>query len=221
LRTGIKLTDGVGAFARTGILTSCVSKAAQEQQSAYPMRSPAQRLADINERTFVYLGDIDCRWGASRHERHACAFTPDDAVHGRGRRFRRVRRPGGGRMTDARTAGAAKEMDERPSVLSEKRLSSRQEPDAPAGERPRGAMLMRSTGLGKAELVAEIVSIKRQGDYLIMELQTTKPVRWKIRGGLSHKDLRMLLRAMMKLSVLSFLCNLRAWFKEPVHPGNF
>ena len=113
-------------------------------------------------------------------------------------------------------------MEERPLVAGDKRLSSKQEPSAPGDAHgPRGAMLMRSTGLGKAELVAEIVGLKRQGDYLIMELQTTKPVRWKIRGGLSHKDLRMLLKAMMKLSVLSFLFNLRAWFKEPTHPGDF
>lgn len=82
-------------------------------------------------------------------------------------------------------------------------------------------MLMRSTGLGKAELVAEITAIKRQGDYLIMEMQTTEPVRWKIRGGLSHKDLRMILKAMLTLSVLPFVLNLRAWFKQPAHPGQF
>ena len=84
-----------------------------------------------------------------------------------------------------------------------------------------GKMLMRSTGLGKAELVAEITGLKRQGDYLIMELQTTQPVRWKIRGGLSHQDLRMLLRAMARLSVLGFLLNVRAWFSSPKHPGDF
>ena len=113
-------------------------------------------------------------------------------------------------------------VEERPPATGEKRLSSKQEPPGPADAQGRhGAMLMRSTGLGKAELVAEIVGLKRQGDYLIMELQTTKPVRWKIRGGLSHKDLRMLIKAMMKLSVLSFLLNLRAWFKEPTHPGDF
>jgi hypothetical protein len=44
-------------------------------------------------------------------------------------------------------------------------------------------MLFRSTGLGKAELIAEVVEIKRQGDYLIMEVQTSEPARWKIRGG--------------------------------------
>ena len=113
-------------------------------------------------------------------------------------------------------------MEEPRLATGDKRLSSKQEPPSPAdAQGKRGAMLMRSTGLGKAELVAEIVGLKRQGDYLIMELQTTKPVRWKIRGGLSHKDLRMLIKAMMKLSVLSFLFNLRAWFKEPAHPGDF
>jgi hypothetical protein len=125
-------------------------------------------------------------------------------------------------MTDRGTAGAAVKMEDRPLPAGEKRLSSKQEPPTPADvQGPHGAMLMRSTGLGKAELVAEIIGLKRQGDYLIMELQTTKPVRWKIRGGLSHKDLRMLIKAMMKLSVLSFLINLRAWFKEPTHPGDF
>jgi hypothetical protein len=82
-------------------------------------------------------------------------------------------------------------------------------------------MLMRSTGLGKSELVAEITGIKRQGDYLIMELQTTAPVRWKIRSGISHKDLRMLLRAIAKPSVLAFFLNPRAWFRQPRHPGDF
>lgn len=108
-------------------------------------------------------------------------------------------------------------------AVREKRLSSRQEPvgDDEKDGRLRGTMLMRSTGLGKAELVAEIVSLRRQGDYLIMELRTTQPVRWKIRGGLSHQDLRMLIRAMMKMSVIAFLLDVRAWFRKPKHPGDF
>ena len=131
--------------------------------------------------------------------------------------------PRGASMTVSQNARAVASLEERPIVTGEKRLSTtKQEPSTPSeAQDARGAMLMRSTGLGKAELVAEIVSLKRQGDYLIMELQTTKPVRWKIRGGLSHKDLRMLLKAMMKRSVLSFLLDLRAWFKEPTHPGDF
>jgi hypothetical protein len=118
---------------------------------------------------------------------------------------------------------AVAEIKQRPvPMVREKRLSSREEvATADNGRLGQGAMLMRSTGLGKAELVAEILSLRRQGDYLIMELQTTQPVRWKIRSGISHADLRMLVRAMLKRSVLSFLFDVRAWFKRPAHPGDF
>ena len=82
-------------------------------------------------------------------------------------------------------------------------------------------MLFRSTGLGKAELIAEVVDIKRQGDYLIMEMQTSEPVRWKIRGGLSHDDFRTLLKATLKFSVLRFFLDPSTWFKRAAHPGDF
>lgn len=82
-------------------------------------------------------------------------------------------------------------------------------------------MLFRSTGLGKAELIAEVVAVRRQGDYLILEMQTTEPVKWKIRGGMSLKDLRVLLKAVLKLSVLPFFLNPAGWFKQPSHPGDF
>jgi hypothetical protein len=80
---------------------------------------------------------------------------------------------------------------------------------------------MRSTGLGKAELVAEITAIKRQGDYLVMEMRTTEPVRWKIRGCVSHEDLKTLLKAILRPSVLRFLLNPSSWFKTATHPGEF
>jgi hypothetical protein len=76
-------------------------------------------------------------------------------------------------------------------------------------------MLFRSTGLGKRELVAEIVAVKRQGDYLIMEVQTTEPVRWKIRGGVTWKDLRTLVKAVLNFSVLWYLLGPSNWFKNP------
>ncbi len=82
-------------------------------------------------------------------------------------------------------------------------------------------MLMRSTGLGKAELVAEIVAIKRQGDYLIMEMRTTEPVRWKIRGCVSHGDLKTLLKAVLTPSIMRFLLNPSSWFRPAEHPGDF
>ena len=82
-------------------------------------------------------------------------------------------------------------------------------------------MLFRSTGLGKRELVAEIVAVKRQGDYLIMEVHTTEPVRWKIRGGVNWQDLRMLIKAVLNLSVLGYLLAPSNWFKQAEHPGEF
>jgi hypothetical protein len=82
-------------------------------------------------------------------------------------------------------------------------------------------MLFRSTGLGKAELIAEVVAVRRQGDYLILEMQTTEPVKWKIRGGMSLQDLKILLKAVLKLSVLPFFLNPVGWFKQPSHPGDF
>jgi hypothetical protein len=82
-------------------------------------------------------------------------------------------------------------------------------------------MLFRSTGLGKAELIAEVTDIKRQGDYLIMEMQTSEPVRWKIRGGLSGQDFRVLTKAALKPSVLRFFLNPSNWIKRPAHPGDF
>lgn len=82
-------------------------------------------------------------------------------------------------------------------------------------------MLFRSTGLGKRELIAEIVAVKRQDDYLIMEVETSEPVRWKIRGGVTWKDLRVLLKAALSLSVLWYLVAPSNWFKRAKHPGEF
>ncbi|MEE8384547.1 MAG: hypothetical protein V3S01_01335 [Dehalococcoidia bacterium] len=82
-------------------------------------------------------------------------------------------------------------------------------------------VLFRSTGLGKAELVGEITGIKTQGDYLIMEIQTTEPVRWKIRGAVSCKDLKTLIKVAFRLSVLLFFMRVAAWFREPRSPGDF
>jgi hypothetical protein len=82
-------------------------------------------------------------------------------------------------------------------------------------------VLFRSTGLGKRELVAEIVAVKRQEDYLIMEVETSEPVRWKIRGGVTWRDLRVLLKAILSFQVLWYLLGPSNWFKQAEHPGEF
>lgn len=85
----------------------------------------------------------------------------------------------------------------------------------------RGTVLMRSTGLGKTELLAEIIGLKRQGDYLIMEVHTISPVLWKIRSGLSRRDLWTLIKSLMTVEIIAYLLNFRAWSKEPEHPGEY
>ncbi|NQT72649.1 MAG: hypothetical protein HQ553_07740, partial [Chloroflexi bacterium] len=59
-------------------------------------------------------------------------------------------------------------------------------------------MLFRSTGLGKTELTGNISGLERQGDFLVMYIDVTDPVKWRIRGGLAFKDLLDLLKFMFK-----------------------
>ncbi len=82
-------------------------------------------------------------------------------------------------------------------------------------------MLMRSTGLGKTELVAEIKDCSPQKDHLILYVDTTEPVKWKIRCTLTLKDAKVLIRVCMKFSIIAFVCSLPRWFREPEHPGDF
>ncbi len=65
-------------------------------------------------------------------------------------------------------------------------------------------MLMRSTGLGKTELVAEINDCVAQGDHLILLVNTTDPVRWKVRCTMTLKDLRKLIVTCIKISIFTF-----------------
>ena len=83
-------------------------------------------------------------------------------------------------------------------------------------------MLFRSTGLGKTELTGNISGLERQGDYLVMYIDVTDPVKWRIRGGLAFKDLLDLLKFMFRASVLGYILNPKQWFnKRPQHPGEF
>ncbi len=82
-------------------------------------------------------------------------------------------------------------------------------------------MLMRSTGLGKTELVAEISDCVAQGDHLILLVNTTDPVRWKVRCTMTLKDLRKLIVTCIKISIFAFNLNPFRWFKEPEHPGDY
>jgi len=82
-------------------------------------------------------------------------------------------------------------------------------------------MLFRSTGLGKTELVGEIDHIERHGDYLVLHINTLEPVRWKIRGAINYTDLMTLLKAAMKVSIITFLLSPFRAFRQVNHPGDF
>ncbi len=66
-------------------------------------------------------------------------------------------------------------------------------------------MRMRSTGLGETELVGEVKEITRVGAYLVLLVNTTEPVRWHVRTGMSSGDLFKVLWLMFKPSCLIFL----------------
>jgi hypothetical protein len=78
-------------------------------------------------------------------------------------------------------------------------------------------MRIRSTGLGKTELIGYIEGIKRVEDYLVLSMRTAEPVRWHVRVAMTPKDLRQMLKAGLKGSNLAYvLANL--WKNEEPAP---
>ncbi len=83
-------------------------------------------------------------------------------------------------------------------------------------------MLMRSTGLGKTQLTGHVNNIKRQGDYLIMYVDVVDPVKWKLRVGVSHRDVTKVLKSCGKRNIISFILSpSQMRNKNPNHPGDF
>ncbi len=76
-------------------------------------------------------------------------------------------------------------------------------------------MRMRSTGLGKTELQADIVNVQRAGDFLVLHFQTSAPVKWKVRAAMTHKDMVKLMGFMTRWQCLKFLI---FGFKLPKEP---
>lgn len=83
-------------------------------------------------------------------------------------------------------------------------------------------MLFRSTGLGKTELMGKVEDMQRQGDYLVMYVDITEPVKWRIRAALSFRDLVKVIGSCAKAAIVSFMLSPRQWRnKDPRHPGEF
>lgn len=66
-------------------------------------------------------------------------------------------------------------------------------------------MRLRSGGLGKTELEADIVAIKKIDDLVLFFVNTTKPVKWRTRMGFQEQDLRDLILALMKPKNMRFV----------------
>jgi len=59
-------------------------------------------------------------------------------------------------------------------------------------------MKLTSAGLGKTELDAVIVGMKKVDDVILLAVDVTKPTKWHTRMGLQEKDLRILAWQILK-----------------------
>ena len=82
-------------------------------------------------------------------------------------------------------------------------------------------MRMKSTGLGKTELVGRLEDIKTHDHHLILSVRTTSPVKWHIRVAVDYKDLRITLRQLFKFSLLKYLFLSLIIRKEPEPPSDY
>ena len=81
-------------------------------------------------------------------------------------------------------------------------------------------MLMRSTGLGKTELRGKITGLVRNGDYLVLQVETIEPVKWKIRVAIAKPDIWQVIKGILRWKSISLLLSTK-WRAEPKHPGEF
>lgn len=66
-------------------------------------------------------------------------------------------------------------------------------------------MRMRSTGLGKTELVGDFNDIKQVGDFLVIQIKTTEPVKWQVRTAINITDVAKIIKLLLRPSTLLFL----------------
>ena len=79
----------------------------------------------------------------------------------------------------------------------------------------------RSTGLGKTMLQGEPADIQIVGDMLVMHIQSTTPVRWRIRAALSFRGLLKMVKMALKPSVIKFVLLGFTTLKQPNLPEDF
>ena len=58
-------------------------------------------------------------------------------------------------------------------------------------------MLIRSTGLGRTELVGDVKTLEVKADYIIIGMKTTEPVKWHVRVAANYSDLMMIIKLLI------------------------
>jgi hypothetical protein len=66
-------------------------------------------------------------------------------------------------------------------------------------------MRLRSTGLGRTEMAADVVAIKKVDDLVIFFANTSAPVKWRTRMAFQERDLRDLVWRMLQPRNLLFI----------------
>jgi len=85
-------------------------------------------------------------------------------------------------------------------------------------------MRTRSTGLGSTELIQEFKYAKPMGDYIVMGMQTTEPVKWQVRAAATYLDIFKLISILVRPAVIWWLLKglilgLFSGFKKAKNPG--
>jgi len=80
-------------------------------------------------------------------------------------------------------------------------------------------MRVRSTGLGRTEMVLRQESLTVRDGYLLLSLRSTEPVRWHIRILMDRRDIGRFLLSSLRSSI--FLWLLSAFRKPEAPPPDY
>lgn len=82
-------------------------------------------------------------------------------------------------------------------------------------------MRVRSTGLGKSEMVASISGVKLIEGYLCMNVESSEPVKWHIRIVMTYKDILTLIKLGIFKILLYLVTGFKTIFTTPPPPKNY
>lgn len=102
-----------------------------------------------------------------------------------------------------------------------KEVAKEETPRKEEGKPDYYTLRFRSTGLGKTMLQGEPADIQIVDDMLVMHIQSTTPVRWRIRAALSYRGLLAMIKMALKPSVLKFVLFGFTTIKNPKLPEDF